>query len=98
MKNLLMLNKNLEILLTTTTVSSGTLARIELNKFENIHHRYFPFDVEFLMKDFIEVWRPNYIFLVDSEIWPNLIILAKKKKIPLALINARRLSKVLKDG
>ena len=64
MKNLLMLNKNLEILLTTTTVSSGTLARIELKKFENIHHRYFSFDVEFLMKGFIEVWRPNYIFLV----------------------------------
>ncbi len=96
MKNLLMSNKNLEILLTTTTVSSGTLARIELKKFENVHHRYFPFDVEFLMKGFIEVWRPNYIFLVDSEIWPNLIILAKKKKIPLALINARLTSKSFK--
>ena len=28
-------------------------------------------------------------FLVDSEVWPNLIIKANQKGIPLALINAR---------
>ena len=28
-------------------------------------------------------------FLVDSEIWPNLILKAKNNKIPIALINAR---------
>ena len=55
----------------------------------NVHHRYFPYDIEFLIKNFLNVWKPNYIFLVDSEIWPNLILLAKNQKIPLALINAR---------
>ena len=28
-------------------------------------------------------------FLVDSEIWPNLILKAREHKIPIALINAR---------
>ena len=31
---------------------------------------------------------PYKIFLVDSEIWPNLILNAKKRKIQIALINA----------
>ena len=81
--------KDLEVLITTSTLSSGDLSKIVLKKFSNVHHRYFPYDIEFLIKNFLKVWRPNYIFLVDSEIWPNLILLAKNQKIPLALINAR---------
>ena len=41
------------------------------------------------MKKFLSYWRPDAIFLVDSEIWPNLIFLANKRKIPLGIINAR---------
>ena len=41
-----------------------------------------------LLKNFKKL-EPNVIFLVDSEIWPNLIINARKYKIPMALINAR---------
>ena len=39
------------------------------------------------------LWKPDKIFLVDSEIWPNLILKAKELKIPIALINARLTSK-----
>lgn len=82
-------NNNLEFLITTVTLSSGKLAEVELKKFNNVLHRYFPLDVSFLVKDFLLQWRPSYIFLVDSEIWPNLISYANQLKIPLALINAR---------
>ena len=81
--------KNLKFLITTTTFSSGNLSIIELNKIRNAIHRYFPFDVPFLIDKFISLWRPDKIFLVDSEIWPNLILSAEKNKIPIALINAR---------
>ena len=63
--------KDLDFLVTTSTVSSGNLAKIELKKFNNVYHRYFPFDVPFLMNKFIRFWSPDRIFLVDSEIWPN---------------------------
>ena len=82
-------NKSLNFLITTTTLSSGNLAEKELKEFQNIEHRYLPFDVPFLVDKFLALWKPNKIFLVDSEIWPNLILKAKKNKIPLALINAR---------
>ena len=89
-------NKNLEFLITTVTLSSSNLAEKEIRKFNNIHHRFFPLDVEFLISKFLLLWKPNVIFLVDSEIWPNLIFNAKKNKIPLALINARITSKTFK--
>ena len=80
---------NIEILITTTTLSSGNLAEKIYKNFDKIHHRFFPLDINFLIKRFFKEWRPDRIILVDSEIWPNLILTAKRNKIPLALINAR---------
>jgi 3-deoxy-D-manno-octulosonic-acid transferase len=88
-KNINNERKNLEFLITTTTLSSGNLAKVELKNIDNVHHRYFPFDVDFLINKFLLLWKPDIIFFVDSEIWPNLIFKANKYKIPLALINAR---------
>ena len=85
-----------EFLITTTTLSSSNLIKSDLQNFTNIHHRFFPFDINFLINKFLELWKPNVIFLVDSEIWPNLIINANKKKIPLVLINARITFKTFK--
>tara|TARA_B100000963_G_scaffold98145_1_gene84779 strand:- start:6280 stop:7563 length:1284 start_codon:yes stop_codon:yes gene_type:complete len=81
--------KNLEFLITTVTLSSSNLAYKEFEKVDNVHHRFFPLDVNFIIKKFLSLWKPSRIFLVDSEIWPNLILETKKRKIPLALLNAR---------
>ena len=85
--------KHLKFLITTSSLSSGNLAEIELKKIDNAEHRYFPFDVDFLIDNFIHSWKPDKIFLVDSEIWPNLILKSKKYKIPIALFNARLTSR-----
>ena len=89
-------DKNLHFLITTNTLSSGNLAKIELEKIKNAEHRYFPLDVSFLIDKFLYLWKPDKIFLVDSEIWPNLILKAKKHGIPVALLNARLTSKSFK--
>ncbi len=81
--------KHFEFLITTNTLSSGRLAVKELEKFKNIQHRFMPFDINYLMGKFLKGWGPEKIFLVDSEIWPNLILKAKQMRIPIALINAR---------
>ena len=81
--------KKLEFLITTTTLSSSNLSKIELGKIKNARHRFFPLDVGFLIEKFLRLWKPDLIFLVDSEIWPNLILNAKKNGVPLALLNAR---------
>ena len=89
-------NNNFEFLITTITLSSSNLAIEELKNFNNVYHRFMPIDVEYLTKKFLYLWKPSVIFLVDSEIWPNLIFIANKNKIPLALINARITAKTFK--
>ena len=87
---------DIEFLITTVTFSSGELLKDEIKELNNVQHRYFPFDIDFLMKQFISLWKPDAVFLVDSEIWPNLIFNVKKNKIPLAIINARITAKTFK--
>ncbi len=86
-------NQDKEFLVTTTTLSSSIIAESEFKNHKNVYHRFFPYDVGFLIDKFLKQWSPSHIFLVDSEIWPNLILTAKKLKIPLAIINARITSK-----
>ncbi len=89
-------SENLEFLITTTTLSSSILAEEEFKNYNNIHHRFIPLDIQFLINKFLVLWKPTNIFLVDSEVWPNLILIAKEKKIPIALINARITSRTFK--
>lgn len=88
--------KNIEFLVTTITLSSANLAKEEFKNFKNVFHRFFPIDSEFLIKKFLKLWKPNVIFLVESEIWPNLILVAKKNGISLSLLNARITTKTFK--
>ena len=83
------INSRLQFLITTVTLSSAQVVKDELKKLNNVSHRYFPIDSDFLIKKFISSWRPDKIFLVDSEIWPNLILTSKENNIPISLINAR---------
>ena len=83
-------------MITTVTLSSSNLAKQEFKKLKNVYHRFFPIDVVFIIEKFIISWKPNFIILVDSEIWPNLILKAKENKIPIGIINARITAKTYK--
>ena len=52
-------------------------------------HQFLPLDITILVNKFLNHWKPNLSIFIDSEIWPNLILQAHKKEIPLLLINAR---------
>ena len=53
---------NYEFLITTVTLSSSNLAETEFKQFNNVQHRFFPLDVDFLVKSFLNKWRPDFIF------------------------------------
>ncbi len=87
-------NKIKKILVTSNTLSSAkVLKRIRLKK---TIHQYFPLDTNFLVKKFINHWKPKAVFFVESEIWPNMILKIKEKKIPLILLNSRITKKSFK--
>ncbi len=81
--------RKLEFLITTVTLSSGELVKKKIKNFDNMRHRYFPMDVNFLAKLFLKKWSPNLVLFVDSEIWPNFLFEIKKTNIPSILINGR---------
>ncbi len=82
------------ILITSNTLSSSKIvSKIKLKK---ITHQFFPIDNNFIVKKFINHWKPSMALFVDSEIWPNMVINLKKSKIPIVLINARITKKSFK--
>ena len=89
-------NEDVFILLTSTTLSSSqVIERKKFNK-KNIQHRFFPLDVQFLVKKFLNHWNPELVIFVDSEIWPNYLLEISKRKIPLILLNGRITMKTFK--
>jgi 3-deoxy-D-manno-octulosonic-acid transferase len=58
-------------------------------------HIYAPLDRGDAVRRFFDHWRPDLGVFVESEIWPNLIIAAQQRDIPLALVNARMSPKSL---
>ncbi len=75
------------MLLTTATVTSARLARARLPR--GVLHQYVPLDNQSFVQRFLRHWRPDLAVLVESEIWPNLVLETKAHDIPLLLINGR---------
>ena len=76
-----------QILITSNTLSSSKIiSKIKLKK---VSHQFFPIDNDFIIKRFINHWKPSVALFIDSEIWPNTLINLNKEKIPTVLINAR---------
>ncbi len=80
-------NKIKKILITSNTLSSSKI----LNKisFKKVVHQFFPIDTNFHSKKFLNYWNPSSVFFIDSEIWPNMLLNLKKRKIPITLLNGR---------
>jgi 3-deoxy-D-manno-octulosonic-acid transferase len=62
----------------------------------NTTHLYAPLDRTGAVRLFFEHWRPDLGVFVESEIWPNLILAAEARGLPLALVNARMSPKSLR--
>ena len=83
-----------QILITSNTLSSSKI--ISKLKLKKVIHQFFPIDVNFLSKKFLDYWSPSIAFFIDSEIWPNMLINLKKNKTPVLLLNGRITKKTFK--
>ena len=77
----------LRVSLTTTTTTGFALA--QKHSPDWIEVLYTPLDFWPIMRRAFAVIRPARIILVEAEVWPNLAAIAHRRKIPLALVNAR---------
>ena len=70
---------------TTTTTGMGQLRRLP----PHISKIYYPVDGRGIVTRALSVIHPDAIVLFETEIWPNFIWEAKRRRIPLFLANAR---------
>ncbi len=87
--------KNIKkILVTTSTLSSSKI--FEKFKFRKTLHQFYPLDNSYIIKNFLNYWKPSSVIFVESEIWPTMISELKKRNIKIVLINARMSKKSFK--
>ncbi len=77
----------LSVLVTSGTVASARLAAERLPP--RAVHQYAPVDLPGAAARFLDRWRPGLALFVESELWPNLILAARARGVPLALAQAR---------
>ena len=78
---------DLSLLVTSGTVTSAEVLAKRLPK--GVIHQFAPIDAPGAVARFLDYWRPAAALLVESELWPNLILAAKDRGVRLALISAR---------
>eukprot|EP00850_Spirogloea_muscicola_P012831 SM000084S23167 [mRNA] locus=s84:517007:521095:- [translate_table: standard] len=77
----------LDVLLTTSTMGAWSVLHKLLPSGTLL--QFAPIDTPAAVRAFLEHWRPNALVLVESELWPNLVVMTASQQIPMALVNAR---------
>lgn len=86
-------NPTLTITLTSNTLTSYSIVKKHLTS--NFQHLYFALDYRWAIKILINKIKPKTVFIVETELWPNLYTELNKQKIPLIIINGRISEKTL---
>jgi len=91
LKNLHQKKPALKFIITSNTVTGGKI--VEQQKLDYLFHSYLPFDWVSAVKRFINRTKPAALFIMETEIWPNLFSVCHKNGIAIHMINARLSSK-----
>lgn len=79
--------RDVRVLVTTGTVTSSEVAAQRLPP--GSFHQFAPLDVPRYVRRFLDHWQPDLALFVESDIWPNRIIEAARRRVPMILINGR---------
>lgn len=87
LKNLHATNQQLKFIITTNTITGAKI--LNQQKLNYLFHSYLPFDWGYSVKRFLSKVQPTALYVMETEIWPNLFTLCHKRSIPVYIINAR---------
>ncbi len=77
----------LALLVTTGTVTSARLLAERLPP--GVVHQYVPVDRPSAVARFLDHWRPDLALWAESDFWPNLLGEARRRSVPLLLVQGR---------
>ena len=82
-----LIQRGFSVLATSGTVTSARLLERRLPP--GAVYQFAPVDVPAYARRFLDHWKPDLVLVAESELWPNLIIEAERRAIPMVLVNAR---------
>jgi 3-deoxy-D-manno-octulosonic-acid transferase len=56
---------------------------------ENLRVTYAPLDFRWMVRRYLARFEPSQIVLIEGEAWPHLLLMSRKRGIPISLVNAR---------
>jgi 3-deoxy-D-manno-octulosonic-acid transferase len=77
----------LRLFVSTTTIAGQQVARRSLSHADAIF--YFPFDWTFIVKRTLNLVKPRLFIMMETEIWPNLLRVCRKRGVKTIVINGR---------
>ena len=84
---------NWDVVISTNTTTGQGVARKHFPK-RNIF--YFPLDLSWVVEKSLDAIRPDCVILAELEIWPNFLMALARRRVPVALLNARISEKSMK--
>lgn len=87
LKNLHTKNQQLKFIITTNTITGAKI--VKQQKLDYLFHSYLPFDWIYSVKRFLSKTQSTALYVMETEIWPNLFTICHKRNIPVYIINAR---------
>ena len=79
------------------SVNTPTAAQLLRQTFPNLAWCYLPFDWPFAIQRFLQQFeiKPKALWIIETEIWPNLYRLSHTQAIPILILNGRLTQKTL---
>ncbi len=77
----------LRLFLSTTTIAGQQVARRSLSMVDGVF--YFPFDFALTSARTLDLVKPRLFIMMETEIWPNLLRLCRKRGVKTVVINGR---------
>jgi 3-deoxy-D-manno-octulosonic-acid transferase len=93
LENLHKKEPGIKIIVTTNTITGGKI--VKQQNLDYLSHCYLPFDWPYSTKNFISRTQPAALYIMETEIWPNLFSSCHKRNVPILMINARLSHKTL---
>jgi 3-deoxy-D-manno-octulosonic-acid transferase len=86
-ESLLTSRPDLRLLVTTITPTGS--ARVRALWGNKVEHVYLPYDLPGAVSRFLRHFRPRLALILETELWPNLLLGARDHDLPVYIVNAR---------
>ena len=85
------LDPELPVVLSTTTRAGQKLALERFQTAESANTRvfYYPLDFAWIVRRYLRALHPRVLVLMESELWPRMLVEAERANIPVVVVNGR---------